>query len=198
MKRHRNSQKRFYDDELAYVVTVNVDEKVPFFKEEIFCELWLEELRLCKELKKFELYGFCLNYDHFHMILRPGSEANLSEVMRSFKTNFSRNANRVLGFTDFPKINSQPMKARSRDLAFRMLSYFESVKALKGKFIEKYDKNHKFPKFKWQQSFHDHFIRDDQDFENQANYVIYNFLKHGLPKNWKYTSLNFVELVDMA
>ncbi|MFH0833848.1 MAG: transposase [Patescibacteria group bacterium] len=196
MNFHRNSQKRIYDDEFTYSVVVATADRVPFFREEILCKLWTRELQICKNLKQFELYAFCLNYDHFHLLLNP-REANLSEIMRSLKTNFSRNANRILGFSKmFEGISSE--KARSRDLAFGVLEDFATIKILRKKFIEKYGKQSPFPKFKWQKSFHDHFTRDDRDFENQSNYVIFNYLKHSLPKDWKYTSLNFPSLLDMS
>jgi REP element-mobilizing transposase RayT len=200
MKLHRNSQKRFYNEEFTYVVTVNVEESIPFFREEIFCELWVEELKLCKELKEFMIFGFCLNYDHFHMVVKPGPEANISEIIRSLKINFSRNVNRILGFTDFSKKETILLKARSRDRAYRVvrLKHFEKVKKLRERFFKKYGKQHEFSKFKWQKSFYDHVIRCEYDFEDQSDYVIYNFLEHGLPKNWKYTSLNFPGLLDTA
>jgi len=33
-------------------------------------------------------------------------------------------------------------------------------------------------------------IRDEKDFVNHYHYTVYNHLKHILPENWKYTSLN--------
>jgi putative transposase len=185
MNFHRNSQQRFYDDELTYVVTVNVDGKIPYFQEKIFCELWIEELRICKELKKFELYGFCLNHDHFHMIVNPVREFNVSKVMQTFKKNVSQDINKVIGF--YPE-------GENSNSRLQRIDFFKYRKQL----IKKYKGGiSNFPKFKWQSSFHDHYIRDEKDFNNQADYVIYNFLKHGLPENWKYTSLNFPELLDL-
>ena len=202
MSLYRDSQKRFYNAELTYVVTVNVDGKIPFFKEQIFCELWIEELRLCKNLKQFELYGFCLNYDHFHMVVNPCKEFNISKVMHSLKRNFSRDANKII----FSSVKDVIKKSEGEDPHLRhsfcssevgepRLQKIDIVK-YREQLIRKYGKNHKLPKFKWQQSFHDHFIRGDQDFENQSNYVIYNFLKHSLPRDWKYTALNFPELLN--
>jgi len=89
------------------------------------------------------------------------------------------------------------LKARSRDLAFRMLAHFEVVGVLREKFIEKYGMHHKIPKPKWQKSFYDHYARGERDFENQVDYVIHNFLKHKLSKGWKYTSLNSPDLLDV-
>ncbi|MEA2103899.1 MAG: hypothetical protein U9P79_04555, partial [Candidatus Cloacimonadota bacterium] len=62
---HRDSQKRIYGD-YTYFITCDVKNKIAFFKENILCEFWREELRLAKEMKQFSLFAFCLNYDHFH------------------------------------------------------------------------------------------------------------------------------------
>ena len=70
----------------------------------------------------------------------------------------------------------------------------------RGKLFKKYGKNpNSFPKFKWQKSFYDHVIRDQDDFWRHFQYTIYNHKKHGLPEDWKYTSLRkdiFHDLID--
>lgn len=196
MNLHRNTQRRFYDETFTYMVTVNVAQKIPYFREEIFCELWIEELRLCKELKKFELYGFCLNYDHFHMLVKPGEEFDISQIMHSLKRNFSRDINRILfGFENMRKTVGAVPQPRRREINGEDVDL--RLQERREEFCRKYGGQHSFPKFQWQKSFHDHVIRGDRDFDNQSNYVIYNFLKHGLSEHWKYTSLNFPELLDM-
>ena len=52
----------------------------------------------------------------------------------------------------------------------------------------------------WQPRFHDHIIRDENDFENHFEYIRYNPIKHHLPKNWRWISLNpeFSDLMDQA
>jgi len=102
---HRNSQKRFIEKGYVYFVTVKTQDNFPYFREPIFCDFWIEELKLCKQLKKFELYGFCLLYDHFHIILKPEDEYNISKVMQFLKRHFSRNTNIILGCTN-PKVRS--------------------------------------------------------------------------------------------
>ena len=75
--------------------------------------------------------------------------------------------------------------------------YNKKVEKLKICFIQKYGKKQTIiPKFKWQKSYHDHIIRNTRDFENHYNYTVYNFQKHNLPENWKYTSLNYGEMID--
>ncbi len=62
--------------------------------------------------------------------------------------------------------------------------------------FEKKHSHKQFPCFRWQKSFHDHVIRCDEDLQNHYNYVENNFLKHNVPKNWKYSSLYFPELIN--
>ncbi len=194
---HRDSQKRIYEEGFVYFVTSKTKDGFPFFQidpkinlGQVFCELWIEELKLCKELKKFELYAFCLLYDHFHLLLKPTKENNISEIMRSLKTNFSRNINRI--------VSSQkillPRKARSRDRAF--VAHEQWLQKQQIQFHKKHQNSFPFLRFQWQKSFHDHVIRNDQDLENHYNYTTHNFQKHKLLENWKYTSLCYPELID--
>lgn len=53
----------------------------------------------------------------------------------------------------------------------------------------------------WQSRFHDHIIRDKNDFEKHVNYIHTNPCKHNLvknPKNWRWSSANpeFKNLLD--
>ncbi|PIY96626.1 MAG: hypothetical protein COY66_03780 [Candidatus Kerfeldbacteria bacterium CG_4_10_14_0_8_um_filter_42_10] len=50
--------------------------------------------------------------------------------------------------------------------------------------------------FRWQSSFYDHIIRNEKDFENHYRYTACNHLKHGLSNDWKYSSLNFKNIID--
>lgn len=55
-----------------------------------------------------------------------------------------------------------------------------------------------FPKFQWQKSFHDHYIRNQNDFDTHMNYIVYNPKKHNLPNDWPYiyTNSNYDHLTD--
>jgi len=193
---HRNSQKRFQIPSHVYFLTVKTHQGFPYSQEKVLCELFMEELRLCQELKKFELFAFCLNLDHFHLLLRPGVMANISEIMHFLKRNFSRDANKIiLGFDynegDIPKCrrsNGIDKYDRIGDDMDRRLRIYRF------KFLQKHPSN-SFPQFKWQKSFHDHIIRGDKDFEKHFDYTVHNFRKHNLPEDWKYSSENFPELI---
>ncbi|MDP8204430.1 MAG: transposase [Candidatus Tenebribacter mawsonii] len=207
---HRNSQKRIYGD-YVYFITCDVQDKIEFFKEEIFCDFWIEELKLAKEMKKFKLYAFCLNYDHFHLLIKP-DKINYSQIMHFIKRHTSRNLNIILGYNkiDLGKMaNSGEGDVGQRLLQngnnttiesdignFRQREFDKIIYQHRQKYIVKFGNDFHHPKFKWQKSFHDHIIRNVKDFNNHWNYTMYNYLKHNLPENWKYTGLNFMELID--
>ncbi|NQT50046.1 transposase, partial [Candidatus Kuenenbacteria bacterium] len=93
---HRNSQKRFYSPGKIYYVVSKTYKNFPFFEDELFCDLFIEELRLCKELKQFKLYAFSIMYDHLNLLLEPREKFNISQVIKSIKENFSRDANKIV------------------------------------------------------------------------------------------------------
>jgi len=177
---HQNSQKRYYIPGSVYFITINTFNKFSYFKQEILCELFIDDLKICKKLKQFELLGFCLLFDHIHLLIQPNDGYNISQIMESLKGNSSRNINKIIGFS---WVEGDPTLGRLR--------------LFRNNFINKYgiDKS-TLPIFKWQKSFHDHIIRNDKDLVNHYNYTVYNFKKHNLPDNWKYTSLNYQELID--
>ncbi|MCF7794321.1 MAG: transposase [Candidatus Cloacimonetes bacterium] len=193
---NRNSQKRIYGDNI-YFITCAVHDKIEFFKESQLCELWIQEIKLCKELKQFLLIAFCLIYDHFHLLIKPNNEiANYSKIMHFLKRNFSQNANKILGYV---RLNDEGDNAPEGDNAHCLqwqIKMDNFVIQTRNKFLEKHGKYHNLPKFKWQKSFHDHIIRNQKDLANHWNYTMNNFLKHGLPENWQYTGLNYPELID--
>jgi REP element-mobilizing transposase RayT len=93
---YRNSQTRYYGDYI-YSVTCNTYKKAPFFRKKEFCDIFLNVLYNTKRLKQFELYAFCLNHDHFHILLRPNeSVANISQIMQALKKNISQDINKKI------------------------------------------------------------------------------------------------------
>ena len=180
---HKNSPKRYYDSSYVYFITVNTKDKQPFFREKIWCDLWIEELKILKELKPFKLFGFCLNYDHFHMLLRCNREHNISQIMQAFKKNFSQDTNKIItGVPESANSNSRLRKVVLLKFHAKLVNTITNPKNIQ--------------KFFWQKSFYDHVIRNEKDLEEHYNYCVYNFQKHNLPDNWRYTSLNYPELID--
>ncbi len=191
---HHGSQKRFYGSDKIYFIVSKTFKNHPYFRESIFCDLFIEELKIClaspdlakpdKQLKRFRLYGFCLVYDHLNLLIQPNEKYNISQVIKSLKENVSRDINYII-FNENNEGDTSTCRLQVRG----------SITKYQKQFIEKYS-SHDYPKFKWQKSFHDHVIRNEKDFDNHYNYCVYNFVKHNLSENWHYTSLNYEDLID--
>ncbi len=213
---HRNSQKRYIIENAVYFITTNTHNRIEYFDESILCDLLVEDLWETQRLKCFNIFAYKINPEHMHALIQPRGKDSYSEIMRSFKTNFSRNANRVMGFdANFEKLIISP-QARSHDLAcndiprdparngisrdaadnpMRQISilndaaYVSRIAEYRRRFITKYNFHPPFPKFKWQGSFHDHIIRDRRDFVTHLGYIRRQWLKHKLLEN-KYCFIN--------
>ena len=217
---HRNSQKRFYDEMSTYFITTNTKDGSSYFKEDIFCELFVENLRLCKKLKDFEIYAFVIIPAHVHLLIYPYEKYNISKIMQSLKRHFSRDMKYLFvpERVDSPHPEGEIRESRLQGVGVEhrqqtvgdvenrlkggeyeqykevIQEHQEKVKKLKQKYIQKYGHNQDiFPPFKWQKSFHDHVIRGDKDFQYHYEYIINNPEKHGLVKNfedYRWQSLN--------
>lgn len=152
---HRDSQHRQYQNNKTYFITFNVYKRREFFKEELFCELFIEELKLIKELKKLKLHAFAINPDHVHLLLTPSQKYNISQIIQSLKRHFSRNTNIILDFVDHPLEGEvgQPRFQEGFNVTNNIFADFDQyVLGLKIKFNQKYP-THNISKFRWQKSF---------------------------------------------
>ena len=59
--------------------------------------MFLEELRRCREELGFLLLSFVVMPDHVHLLLVPGSTADLPQIMRYIKGRFARAFNLTRG-----------------------------------------------------------------------------------------------------
>lgn len=187
---HRNSQKRYYGENYIYFIVTKTRQNYPYFTEKMFGEILVEELRICKKLKQFKLYAFCLVYDHLNLMVRPCKKFNVSKIMHFIKKNTSNNINKIMGFNVF----ESKYEGEFAQIRLRMDKY---TRLCRKKFVQKYGKNQtQIPPFKWKHSYHDHIIRNRRDYDNHYNYTVFNFEKHDLPDDWQYTSLNYEDMVD--
>jgi REP element-mobilizing transposase RayT len=157
---HKGTQKRIYFEGATYFVTGVADERSEYFKEPIFCELFVEVLRLAKTMKRLDLYAFIVLVDHFHLMFLPHKPEDLSKIMQFIKRHFTRNINFILGCTDKGEICKSLLRIRGEYKIYveMIKNHYDHLKVLKDRFIQKYGTNQSvFPKFKWQKSFHDHY-----------------------------------------
>jgi REP element-mobilizing transposase RayT len=177
---HRNSQKRIYLNNYGYFVTTIAYKRFPYFRENIFCKLFTEELLLSQKLKTFELYGYIIMPDHIHLLIRPNGEYNISKIMQFIKRHFSRDVNSVItGEGDTREC--RPRGGKYEFLREKIGIHDSTVEKCRKKFIKKYGRNQiQFPPFKWQKSFRDHVIRNERDLHNHLVYMQNNQQKYNL------------------
>ncbi len=168
---HRNSQKRFYGEGYTYFVTGVTKNRYRYFEEEIFSGVFWENLKLSQKIKEFMLHGWFLGYDHFHLLVTPMGDFNISKIIHNLKRVTSLQINQIIEGEDiYPRLQWNE----------RMLKYRQ-------RFIKKYPMpTFSFPKFMWQRSFHDHVIRGERDFETHLRYIEHNPIKHEMPEGWSF------------
>jgi putative transposase len=70
------------DDGLVYHVINRGNNRQDVFRKAADFQAFLGALAELKERKPFELYGYCLLSNHFHLLLRP-TGASISRIMQS-------------------------------------------------------------------------------------------------------------------
>ena len=93
---HRNSQKRIYIKNAIYFITTNTFEAYTFFEEDIFCDLFVKDLNYCQNIKPFKIYGYKVNPDHIHLLIKPTGQYNYSEIMQNLKRVSSLHINQII------------------------------------------------------------------------------------------------------
>jgi REP element-mobilizing transposase RayT len=177
--KHRNSQKRIYIENGVYFITTNTKERYPYFENDIFCEIFIKQIEFCKGKYDLDLYAYKINPNHLHLLFSVGSKFTHSDIMFSLKKQAAHGINQILGFVDIPenKNNSEMHKY---------------ISDKKDEFQNQYGVKHNVPKFHWQKSFHDHYIRDEVDLFFHVEYIRNQHVKHELFQNkWLYIGERF-------
>ncbi len=195
---HRNSQKRFYDKDYIYFITTNTQAREPYFKEDLFCRLLIDNFKLCKQLKDFLLYGFIIIPDHLHLLLKPNGRYNISQIMQSLKKSFSRDMNNLISFAN-NEGEIHESRLQGKQYSFHLKKNFNIINY--NKYISQLYKFNDMPEFSWQQSFHDHVIRHEQDFYKHLNYIATNCIKHNICQDeekyqWSFLNPEFKDFID--
>lgn len=187
MNFHFNSQKRYLSENQIYFITSNTYHRFPYFRNKVVCDLFIEELKIRKEIKEFKLYGFCILPNHIHLMISSSEKSNISRDIHFLKRNFAYNINHKL-LSDNPINESDNAHCRFRKIDRKFTQQQQTFLSL--------------PTFRWQKSYHDHIIRNEIDFQNHLQYIWYNPVKHHLTtytKDYYYSSLNqqFNSLIDI-
>ena len=191
---HRNSQKRYYIPGAAYFITTVTHGRYPYFEAELFRDIAMEDLRHCMRIKCCELFAFAIMPDHVHVLFRPISVWNCSQVMQNFKRTSSLHINQIIlscegvindcdGANGFPEgVNEFPEGAniysRLRGRGYEKLRWTDGLSRQRERYAAQFP-DRPYPPFKWQKSYHDHVIRDRVDFYRHMGYIKRQREKHG-------------------
>lgn len=164
--------KRIHIKNAPYFLTTNTFNRFPFFTEDVFCNILIDVIANCQQLKSYELIGFKINPDHTHLILQPTGKFNISQIMHSIKRISSDQINQIICYGNDYEL-------------YKKFKWTPRLKTYNQSFIRKYNylNHHEFPKFKWQESFDDQLIRTSERLSKTIVYTQYQAEHHQLEEN---------------
>ena len=193
-------QRRIYFEGAEYFVTFNTQDRIKYFVEPILCEVFIACLRLSKIFYKYDLYAFVVLLNHAHLLFLPHEAKDLSNIMKYLKRHITRNINFILGYITEEAIGQSPLRVAGKYKQYKkeIEKIDQLMREFKNKFIKKYGQDQDiFPKFRWQKSFRDHYIRNHKDFDEHVKYIYNNPFKHKISdvENYKYIFTNYPKLI---
>ncbi|MDR0785746.1 MAG: transposase [Treponema sp.] len=81
----------------TYHVTSKIDHDDMSLLDPLFKLLFLSFVKKAKRKFHFQLWDFCIMGNHIHFLIKPGKDANLSEIMQWIKCNFAKAWNKAHG-----------------------------------------------------------------------------------------------------
>jgi putative transposase len=82
-----------------YHVTARANRREMILDTSAMKELFLSVVKRAKAKYDFRLENFCIMGNHFHFVIKPGNDENLSAIMRWILSVFAMAYNKIKGFT---------------------------------------------------------------------------------------------------
>jgi putative transposase len=89
--------KRFYVPGQIYFITTITENRRKIFIDEENIGILLETFQMYREKYRFKLIAYVILPDHFHFMIIPSKEINISKIMKGIKGSSARNINRSKG-----------------------------------------------------------------------------------------------------
>jgi len=156
-------------------VTICTDQRFPYFDEDIFAELCIDNLLYAARLKSFIVHGYKINPEHIHLILQKYGPYSVSKFLHSFKRPSSTQINQLICYR--------------REGQRSKLQLDERMLAFQTRMVDEYGNNigHEFPLFKWQKGCDVRDILDHKALKQIRHYLKIQHVKHQLSENkWLY------------
>ena len=81
--------RRYYIPGSAVFITQVVQDRKPVLRDPRNLALLNEILDNVRQLHPFDMLGYSFLFDHIHMIVQPTRKSNFSDIMHSFKPDFT-------------------------------------------------------------------------------------------------------------
>ncbi|MDD3888196.1 MAG: transposase [Patescibacteria group bacterium] len=81
-------------EQYIYFITVVTHNRKQIFKDEKIRKLWIECLKYCYNKLDFQLYAFCLLYDHYYFLIQPAKKRKIEDVIRHINGIFANQYNK--------------------------------------------------------------------------------------------------------
>ena len=91
--------KRYFEKNIAYFVTSVTNNRKHIFTSEKNIIFLLLNIEYFKTILDYKIFAFCILSDHFHFIIQPLGQYNLSYMMKMIKGTFSRKLNKISNST---------------------------------------------------------------------------------------------------
>ncbi|MFQ3675319.1 MAG: transposase [Endomicrobiia bacterium] len=88
-----NKIKRYLEQGTIYFITSVTKDRLPIFKDKFSAQFLVSCISYHKFVLEFNLFGYVIMPEHFHILIQPSKKYNLSEILRFIKGNFARKYN---------------------------------------------------------------------------------------------------------
>jgi len=177
---HKNLPK-FNDDSYVHFTTTATYKNRPYFRNEEFCRILLEELKLYSKKYGFTLIGYVIMPDHLHLLIWwdrwEKLELSISKIMQGVKGVTARRIIDLLVGNGLEQM-LQPTPMRR-----------EQMPSLTPKSAKSHRRNLRYRL--WQRGFYDFNIYSEEKLLEKLNYVHHNPIRDGLvlsPGDYKWSS----------
>ena len=89
--------KRFYEQNIPYFITSVTENRKEIFSNKLAGDLLINILLHYKFTCSYNVSAFVIMPDHFHLIVNPYGNNNISEIMKMIKGSFGRFYNKLTG-----------------------------------------------------------------------------------------------------
>jgi len=83
--------RRYYVPNTIYFITGVTRNRKPLFVDETHLDIFRQTLRNVKAIHPFAMQAYAFLPDHFHLLIKPSAQTNITKILHSAQRNFTVN-----------------------------------------------------------------------------------------------------------